>query len=483
MRLTVAATSYDFGVSMHKCSDALQPSLCLAATLFLFLYLYFFFFFFSGVFALRGLITGVVEVVTGNTRKRTPMSDLHQLCKFSARPVGPKYVEQLLHYLTNGIPATYTVEEAYNYEKGIESDELATTTTPLHLICTHMPLNLSNAETEVVLQMVGLLLEYGAGWSLVDINNDTPGCILIRRGLKQTQVYKQIVNAGVRAELLLRKVEEIEFVEEEDFARDLAANESAGPSAETAPASPQSAQLADKDVYDPLAPSNNQQTYLQTKLEYTDDALVTKDAKDGVMMEWESALMQMGCDSLFKEAQDEQVVLNIGFGMGIIDTMIQARNPTTHYICEAHPDVLAKLRRDGWFDKPNVVVLAGRWQDELSKLLSRGNVFFDGIYYDTYSEHYHDMLDLFDFVVGLLKPLGVFLFFNGLGADRQVVYEVYKELVEIDLGNYGLQCRFIEYKVPAQTMEKGTGTVWDGIKREYWSCPVYYHPEARFMDV
>ena len=49
------------------------------------------------------------------------------------------------------------------------------------------------------------------------------------------------------------------------------------------------------------------------------------------MMSWETDLMRMGCDSLFKgqvligEIDDEVNILNIGFGMGIIDTMINNR--------------------------------------------------------------------------------------------------------------------------------------------------------------
>lgn len=458
------------------------------------------------------------------------MSDLHDLCKFASRPITQQYVENLQFYLKNGIPSTYTVEEAYNFNNNIEDVEPESTTTPLHLICTHLPDDCTPDELEVVQKMIETLLEYGAGWCLIDVNNDTPGCILIKRGLKTLPVYDQIVQAGVRAELLLRRVEEIEFVDEEDYLNDVEQNEhnlevpdlvetlepeqdvpKAVKTLEPEQEAPEVKEPVDSlktdlkldNSYDPLAPSNNQQTYLNTKLEYKDDALITKDRKDGVMMEWESDLMQMGCDSLFKgaivegdEKDEEVVVLNIGFGMGIIDTMIQKKVPTKHYICEAHPDVLAKLKKDGWYSKPNVVILEGRWQEQLSNLLSQGNVFFNGIYYDTYSEHYLDMLELFDFVVGLLKPHGVFSFFNGLGADRQVVYEVYKELVEIDLKNYGLDCKFVEYKVPEATMQKKQPTleqseaqplahaesVWDGIKREYWSCPVYYHPEAKFME-
>lgn len=434
------------------------------------------------------------------------MSDLHELCGFQTRPIGSKYIEDLKFYLKNGIPATYTIEEAYNYTNNIE-EEPTTTTTPLHIICSHMPNDASNDEIDIINQMVEILLEYGAGWCLTDINDDTPGCILIRRKLNNTPIYNQIVAAGVRAELLLRKVSEydMEIIEDTDDLNHeqfegIHGEETTEEERKEEEPSSTSDVTDEKKVEQPKEdfkedPSSNQETYLKTKLEYKDGALVTKDRKDGVMMSWETDLMRKGCDSLLKgasidgEIDNEVNILNIGFGMGIIDTMINNKNPTKQYICEAHPDVLAKLRHDGWYEKPNVVILEGRWQEQLNKLLSEGNVFFNGIYYDTYSEHYEDMLELFDIVVGILKPHGVFSFFNGLGADRQVVYEVYKQLVEIDLANYGLVCKFEQVQVPESTLQleiqnsADNKSVWDDIKRAYWTCPTYYHPEARFMDV
>lgn len=429
------------------------------------------------------------------------MSDLHDLCRFSERPITASAVEKVKYYLLNGIPATYTVEEAYNYTHGIEQ-EAETTTTPLHLIATHLPENASSEEINVVNDIVLVLLEYGAGWCLTDINNDTPGCILIRRGFKKTPIYDQIVDAGVRAELLLRKVsefdmeviEDTEDVDHERWAEQAreAETEESKETNEKEDGEEEAHERQDikaeheKEKEHQADPSHNQKAYLSSELEYKNGALLTKEHQDGVMMEWETDLMRLGCDSLFKgtDSSDPEInILNIGFGMGIIDTMINDKNPTKHYICEAHPDVLRKLKEDGWYEKPNVVILEGRWQEQLDLLLSAGNVYFNGIYYDTFSEHYQDMLELFDYVVGLLKPHGVFSFFNGLGADRQVIYEVYKKLVEIDLGNYGLQCNFIEVEVPAETMKNGDDSVWDGIRRPYWLCPVFYHPEARFIDV
>lgn len=434
------------------------------------------------------------------------MSELHELCHLTARPIDKSYVEKLQYFLSNGIPSTYTVEECENYLAGKEDEELESTTTPLHLICRSIPDDIKPEEKLIVLEMISELFSWGAGWNLIDNEGNTPGDVLFRRVLHNSEYYNAIVDAGVRAELLLRKVnDDIEFlsdfedgevpelVDEEPSNDEPSSNEEA---LEKEKEYQQKLDQVRKDLIED--PANTQSTYLKTKLEYRDGSLITKDNKDGVMMDWESELMKAGCDSIFStvrefathpERFDESdfkdiTVLNIGFGMGIIDTMIQEKNPTMHYISEAHPDVLAKLRQDGWYEKPNVKILEGRWQDTLPELLNQG-VFFNGIYYDTYSEHYSDMLDLYDLIVGLLKPSGVFSFFNGLGADRQVIYDVYKKIVEIDMANYGLEVKYTELATPATTGEEfdqSEESEWNGIKRAYWRCKTYYHPEIKFQD-
>lgn len=483
------------------------------------IFLFFFFHFYFAHFPTTLLATSHLEKLQSwkKSKKRNTgiipvnnqftMSDLHDLCRFETRPIDKSYIEKLQHYLKSGIPSTYTVEEAYNYTNNIEI-EPSTTTTPLHLICRNVPVDCTEDENQIVNQMVEILFEYGAGWSFTDVENLTPGCILIKRGLKNCKLYDQIVDAGVRAELVLRKVGEfdMEIIEDtddlnhEEFGKaipdlveekDEVKDEPEQQLNEQPKEQPKQETVAEVD--DPVdAPSQNQNSYLNTKLEYTDDSLITKDRKDGVMMAWETDIMKLGADTLFNgaiidsdtnEEDSEIYILNIGFGMGIIDGFIQNQKPTKHYICEAHPDVLAKLKKDGWYEKENVVILEGRWQDKLDELLSNGQVFFNGIYYDTFLEHYSDMLELFDYVVGLLKPHGVFSFFNGLGADREVVYEVYKKLVEIDLGNYGLECKFKEIDIPKEMLQDNEDkSVWENVKRSYWSCPVYFHPEIKFID-
>jgi protein arginine N-methyltransferase 2 len=67
-----------------------------------------------------------------------------------------------------------------------------------------------------------------------------------------------------------------------------------------------------------------------------------------VMMRWETPLMVAHADFICgasaeglhsKEASMCGAMLNIGFGMGLVDDAIQAHSPKLHVICEAHPQV------------------------------------------------------------------------------------------------------------------------------------------------
>lgn len=73
-----------------------------------------------------------------------------------------------------------------------------------------------------------------------------------------------------------------------------------------------------------------------------------------------------------------------------IDTFFQElpTRPSTHVIIEPHPDVLQHMKEAGWYEKPGVRVLEGKWQDfiESDEILSVGG--FDVIYTDTFAEDY-----------------------------------------------------------------------------------------------
>ena len=136
------------------------------------------------------------------------------------------------------------------------------------------------------------------------------------------------------------------------------------------------------------------------KLTYSGDNLLDSQGNE-VMMSWEDTIMEVGAKDICVNGGD---ILNVGFGLGLIDTHIQSHNPKTHWIIESHPDVQKKIINDGWLKKPNVRVIFKRWQDVIYNLPK-----FDGIYWDTWGESQGG----FDSnIINMLKPNGVYSFFN-----------------------------------------------------------------------
>src|SRR4051812_13436334 len=109
------------------------------------------------------------------------------------------------------------------------------------------------------------------------------------------------------------------------------------------------------------------------------------------MMSWESSIMSQTADLLLPS--EGLRVLNIGYGMGIIDGYFQLHSPSLHHIIEAHPQILQKLSTEPISTKPGVTVHAGRWQEVVPQLVDEG-VVFDAIYFNTFAEDY-DQLKLF----------------------------------------------------------------------------------------
>eukprot|EP00574_Skeletonema_japonicum_P007917 CAMPEP_0201729786 /NCGR_PEP_ID=MMETSP0593-20130828/20090_1 /ASSEMBLY_ACC=CAM_ASM_000672 /TAXON_ID=267983 /ORGANISM="Skeletonema japonicum, Strain CCMP2506" /LENGTH=121 /DNA_ID=CAMNT_0048222199 /DNA_START=26 /DNA_END=388 /DNA_ORIENTATION=+ len=117
---------------------------------------------------------------------------------------------------------------------------------------------------------------------------------------------------------------------------------------------------------------------------------------------------------------------------------------------------------DGWDKKKNVRICFGRWQDELPKLVEEG-LEFDGIFYDTYGEHFTDLEDFHELMVKVLhKPDGIYSFFNGLAPDNLFFHGVAANCVKIQLSHLGLDTEFAQCEI--QIDEKD----WDGVRRKYW---------------
>ncbi|KAF7585195.1 hypothetical protein BBP40_011758 [Aspergillus hancockii] len=321
---------------------------------------------------------------------------------------------------------------------------------------------------------VRFLLQEGAIWNDLDNNNETPGCLARRLGL--TELYEQIVDAGVRAELLLNRLdgfmelsddddeeEETEGGEEQEEKVE-AGDEQTTTEGEAVP------QLVEASATGPDVTSSR---YLESNLTFQNDRLLDQD-QNGVMMAWESDIMAKSAKKLLPTTGLR--VLNVGHGMGIVDGFIQEQSPSAHHIIEAHPEVVAEMKRKGWHEKPGVTIHEGKWQDILPGLVGEG-VMFDAIYYDTFAESYGDFREFFsEQVIGLLEQEGKWSFFNGMGADRQISYDVYQKVTEMDLFEAGFDVEWEEINLPKLDEE------WDGVRRAYWQIESYRLPLCKYMD-
>lgn len=327
---------------------------------------------------------------------------------------------------------------------------------------------------------VKLLLEEGAIWNDLDNNDETPGCLARRIGA--TELYDLIVDAGVRAEMLLNRLDGYEELsEDEDDEEDDVKESGAQADDETAPelvevsAEQAASILATTEAEAEEAnPGVTNARYLDSNLNIQEDKILDSD-QNGVMMEWESDIMKKSAVALLPRPGLK--VLNIGHGMGIVDGFFQEREPSEHHIIEAHADVVAEMKKRGWDSKPGVTIHEGRWQDILPGLVGEG-VTFDAIYYDTFAESYADFRDFFsEQVIGLLEQEGgKWGFFNGMGADRQISYDVYQKVAEMDLFEAGFDVDWEDIPVPKLDGE------WKGVKRAYWVVDNYRLPLCRFMD-
>ncbi|KAJ5861220.1 uncharacterized protein N7529_008530 [Penicillium soppii] len=339
------------------------------------------------------------------------------------------------------------------------------------------PKELDTETLQSAVETVKFLLQEGAIWNDLDVNNETPGCLARRIGA--LELYDLMVDAGVRAELLLNRLDAYEELsdsdsEEEDKEGETATATATETDPETAPELVDaSAEIAAAPSATPANPEVSNPQYLESHLNIQNDRILDAD-QNGVMMAWESDIMRKSAKALLPTPGLR--VLNIGHGMGIVDGFFQEQQPAAHHIIEAHDDVVAEMKRRGWDSKPGVVIHQGRWQDVLPGLVAEG-VMFDAIYHDTFAESYGDFREFFsEQVIGLLEQEGRWGFFNGMGADRQISYDVYQKVAEMDLFEAGFDVQWEEIAVPKLEGE------WEGVRRAYWVVDDYRLPLCKFMD-
>lgn len=206
--------------------------------------------------------------------------------------------------------------------------------------------------------------------------------------------------------------------------------------------------------------------YKDQKLTW-DQKTLRDEQGQAVMMDWEAPIMKLAAQTI---CQNGGRVLNVGFGMGLIDGYIEEENIDEHWIIEMHPDVLEHMRLKGWYDKPHVRILEGPWQEHLETLPE-----FDGIYIDTWDEPLTEFLKN---AHKFLKPDGIFSFFNNnYGWERKFggidpeAYYIMKDWANIEVEGV------LELEEIASPEEQGI----QGRKQPfYWNPKLtkYYNPKV-----
>ncbi|KAI4985013.1 hypothetical protein ZWY2020_017643 [Hordeum vulgare] len=143
------------------------------------------------------------------------------------------------------------------------------------------------------------------------------------------------------------------------------------------------------------APANSSdgapaETYLDSRVSFSEDRVMDAESK-AVMMEWERPLMEAHAGGVRQRRRQ-------GPQRGVRDG---ARGP-------------------------------GDTEDVIPQLGS-----YDGIFFDTYGEYYEDMREFHEHLPELLKPGGVYSYFNGLCGDNAFFHVVYCQLVALELASLG----------------------------------------------
>ncbi|KAG0468842.1 hypothetical protein HPP92_018170 [Vanilla planifolia] len=273
---------------------------------------------------------------------------------------------------------------------------------------------------------VHCLLDSGAPWNALSPSNLCAGDLSMENG--HQMAFDVLLNFAIQAELVLGTI----------------------------------ARRAAGDV-------GSNEAYLSERVAFGEDRIMDAESK-AVMMGWEKPLMEAHARAICSADGRCGRILNVGFGMGLVDEAIQQYKPMEHTIVEAHPDVYDRMLRAGWGEKENVKIVFGKWQDVLPQLGS-----FDGIFFDTYGEYYEDMREFHQHLGRLLKPNGIYSYFNGLCGGNPFFHVVYCELVALELGNLGYSTQFIPLPVKDCLPED----IWKGVKHKYWLMDTYSLPVSQ----
>jgi guanidinoacetate N-methyltransferase len=144
----------------------------------------------------------------------------------------------------------------------------------------------------------------------------------------------------------------------------------------------------------------------------TYDAHNLKISQYHVMADWERPYMERLAAIA---ASKGGTVLEVGYGMGIAASALQAHNIDSHVVIECHPDVIARcvVAHRSALAVGSMHLMTGYWQD-VTPLLAAASI--DGILFDTYPISTEELgvtqMFFFEEAYRLLKPGGVLTYFS-----------------------------------------------------------------------
>jgi protein arginine N-methyltransferase 2 len=169
-----------------------------------------------------------------------------------------------------------------------------------------------------------------------------------------------------------------------------------------------------------------EQEYLNNDINIIDGVLYSSSPNVSVdiMSIDEDLIMEESANIL---CQNKGTVLNIGFGLGVIDNYIKRHNPKEHHIIEIHPKVYDLAIQQG-FNKIAKLYL-GDWQDIIQEFILKGKK-FDAIYFDTYTfSREKKQWAMFGKIVNkILNPNGIFSYFNNIASKSEKIEDILENL-------------------------------------------------------
>ena len=169
-----------------------------------------------------------------------------------------------------------------------------------------------------------------------------------------------------------------------------------------------------------------EQEYLNNDINIIDGILYSSspNVPVDIMSTDEDLIMEESANIL---CQNRGTVLNVGFGLGVIDNYIKTYNPKEHHIIEIHPKVYDLAVQQG-FNKIAKLYL-GDWQDIIQEFILKGKK-FDAIYFDTYTfSREKKQWAMFGKIVNkILNPNGIFSYFNDIASKSEKIEDILEPL-------------------------------------------------------